>query len=396
MTAAGGAPRRDFSLTNLDARGTGGRKGTPRGRVTRWGLIAAAVLALLVVVAVCAFYALKAQTAGAQRIVTANGVDEAAFASVAGRTQWVTIRGWNKNNPLLLVVPDAPGQSTSAFVGRYQALESQFTVVQWDPPGSGRTLARNGAPPTISAQAQARDAAAVLAYAMARTGQHRAAILSGGFGATVALRLSTDRPDLVSALALIGPWTAPRAAREQALFAQMRQFAIDATDPLAGGDLDHLGPPPWTTSGRRAMADRVIAGMMDEDAARPDEIQHTLLVAPQWGLGDISAYYAGVRDGPARLAAAAENIADFTPAAGAPVLIIQPTRDSGAPTALTEAWFARLTAPQKVFLPIRRAGHSIVTSQNDTLTAMLTRLVRPWAVAPAVAPPATPAAVTVH
>jgi pimeloyl-ACP methyl ester carboxylesterase len=383
MTAAGGAPGRDFSLTNLDARGMGRRKGTARSRMLRWALIAVAAVVLLALVAVVGFYALKAQTAGAQRIATANGVDEAAFAPIGGQAQWVTIRGWDRNNPVLLVVPDAPGQSTTAFVNRYQALESQFTVVQWDPQGAGRTLARNGAPTAISAAGEARDAAAVLAYAMARTGQHRAAVLSGGFGATVALRLSRERPDLVSALALIGPWTAPRAVRDQALFAQMRQFAVDASDPVAGGDLDRLGPPPWTTAERRTMADRVIAGMMDEDAARPDEIQHTLLVAPQWGPGDISAYYAGVRDGPGRLAAAPEDAADFAPAAGAPALIIQPTRDSGAPTALTEAWFARLAAPQKVYLPIRRAGHSIVTSQNDTLMTMLTRMVRPWAVAPA-------------
>ena len=43
------------------------------------------------------------------RIATPNGIDEALFVEIGGAPQWVTIRGQDRANPVVLVLHGGPG-----------------------------------------------------------------------------------------------------------------------------------------------------------------------------------------------------------------------------------------------------------------------------------------------
>jgi pimeloyl-ACP methyl ester carboxylesterase len=63
-----------------------------------------------------------------------------ALRFLNGRKQWVSIRGWNPNNPLLLFLAGGPGGTQMAAVRHELAeLEKHFVVVNWDQPGSGKS-----------------------------------------------------------------------------------------------------------------------------------------------------------------------------------------------------------------------------------------------------------------
>jgi len=64
-----------------------------------------------------------------------------------------------------------------------------------------------------------------------------------------------------------------------------------------------------------------------------------------------------------------------------PIFVIQGTADVWTPADLSRAFVARLTAPEKAFIPIEGAGHSaLVRNVSAFLKAMNSR-VRPLAVA---------------
>jgi pimeloyl-ACP methyl ester carboxylesterase len=61
--------------------------------------------------------------------------------NLGGSEQWITIRGKNVNNPLLLYLgiggPGAGGFPASALT--HAPLEDHFVVVNWDQPGTGKS-----------------------------------------------------------------------------------------------------------------------------------------------------------------------------------------------------------------------------------------------------------------
>jgi predicted alpha/beta-fold hydrolase len=67
----------------------------------------------------------------------AQRLEEASFVTIGGIEQWVTIRGDDRRNPVLLLLHGGPGDVQSPFVSTYAPYERDFVLVQWDQRGAG-------------------------------------------------------------------------------------------------------------------------------------------------------------------------------------------------------------------------------------------------------------------
>src|SRR5690348_4525435 len=75
-------------------------------------------------------------------------IQEERFVPLGGIDQWITIRGADPANPVLLIVHGGPGDAQSSLRSVYAIYEKDFTIVQWDQRGAGRTFGKNpGSPP---------------------------------------------------------------------------------------------------------------------------------------------------------------------------------------------------------------------------------------------------------
>jgi len=84
---------------------------------------------------------IRARNTKQYAITSTKGIDEAQHVAIGGIEQWVTIRGWDRDNPVLLFLHGGPGDVTSHWTfGLFAPWEKQFTVVQWDQRGAGKTL----------------------------------------------------------------------------------------------------------------------------------------------------------------------------------------------------------------------------------------------------------------
>ncbi len=63
-------------------------------------------------------------------------IDEKGYVLVGGIQQWMTIKGANRANPVVLFVHGGPGNPMSQYADAlYQEWEKDFTIVQWDQRG---------------------------------------------------------------------------------------------------------------------------------------------------------------------------------------------------------------------------------------------------------------------
>ncbi|MGN6619822.1 MAG: alpha/beta fold hydrolase, partial [Sphingomonas sp.] len=78
------------------------------------------------------------------KIVTPRGVQDDFTATLGGVPQAVSVRGADRDNPILLFVHGGPGAVEMPMAWSFQRpWEDYFTVVQWDQRGAGRSFPLN-------------------------------------------------------------------------------------------------------------------------------------------------------------------------------------------------------------------------------------------------------------
>ena len=350
------------------------------------------VAAVVVAVAVCAagLQALaQTQSSAAFAIADPKGVDEEAFVSINGADQWVTIRGRDRGNPVILVVgglgTDSPGAVASPFLGAFQGWEPWFTVVQWDMRGAGKTFAKAGRvlDPDLGVELLSRDALTLTDVLRQKLGKRRIVLLGVGFGSTLAARLARDHPDRYSAYVAAGQIADPRIVRETAAIAHVRSLAEARGDAAALADLTFAGPHPFGDTPRDPK--KVEAWMRGSTPFRPRvpaDQRRDVLSAPHWSITDALAIRLGQDASEAKFGKAWAEDFDDAGLRGAyrvPVFLVQGDNDFDAPLGLSKAWLDKVHAPAKSVTVIPGAGDHALQTDPDAYVKVLREQVRPWA-----------------
>ncbi|MFB7665981.1 alpha/beta fold hydrolase [Kitasatospora sp. NPDC056138] len=143
----------------------------------------------------------RAVNAERLRISTPNGIDESGSVRIGGIDQWVSIRGEDLRNPVVLEIHGGPGASNLVFVPRTRAWERHFTIVRWDMRGTGKTFGHGGpaGQGELSLDRLHRDALEITEHVRARLGVEKLLLVANSIGTALGLRLARSHPELFSA-----------------------------------------------------------------------------------------------------------------------------------------------------------------------------------------------------
>jgi pimeloyl-ACP methyl ester carboxylesterase len=146
--------------------------------------------------------------AATRQIVAPNGIEELLPVQINGTTQWLSIRGRDRRNPVLLFLHGGPGSPTMPAAYTFQSpWEDYFTVVQWDQRGTGKTYAANDAKAlasTITADQMTRDAEEVVRYLRHRFGKDRIFLLGHSWGSLLGVAVAQRHPEWLYAYLGVG------------------------------------------------------------------------------------------------------------------------------------------------------------------------------------------------
>jgi pimeloyl-ACP methyl ester carboxylesterase len=127
-------------------------------------------------------------------------IEEAGFLPIGGIEQWVTIRGEEASNPILLFVHGGPGDVQSPLVSTYAPYEKDFVLVQWDQRGAGRTFQKLGeATPDLTLERLVADGIELAEQLRRRFPKNRLVLMGHSWGSVVAVGMARQRPELFAA-----------------------------------------------------------------------------------------------------------------------------------------------------------------------------------------------------
>src|ERR1700749_528137 len=141
--------------------------------------------------------------ANARKILTPNGVERLEKVRIGGIDQWVSVRGRDRRNPVLLLIHGGPGYVSIPISWWFsRAWEEYFTVVQWDQRAAGKTfLVTDPAKiaPTLTSERMIADAEEMAAWARKEFGKDKIFVLGHSFGSYLGLQLVERHPEWVYA-----------------------------------------------------------------------------------------------------------------------------------------------------------------------------------------------------
>ncbi len=316
-------------------------------------------------------------------MTTPNGVDEGRYVTIGGIEQWITIRGEDRQNPVLLFLHGGPGDATNPWgYAAFRSWLKAFTVVQWDQRGTGRTLGRNGPSQaaTITVDRMVQDGIE-LAEALRRTLQKDKIILVGhSWGSILGVLMAKARPDLFSAFVGTGQVADPQQGYRVAYNALLEK-AVKLGEARAIHELKDVGPPPYA-DGRGYGVQRKWANLFEGADFFIASMVGLALNAPGYRPHDISDWFDGQVLSADRLVpqTSATSALTATTLGGdfaVPVFVFQGAEDFTTPTSLARTFVQSIRAPHKAFVAIPEGGHFAVFMKRDIFLRELAAKVLP-------------------
>lgn len=305
-------------------------------------------------------------------------LNEEAYVRIGGIEQWITIKGGDKRNPVVLFLHGGPGDAWSPFAeSEFGAWEHEFNLVQWDQRGAGRSFAKSGPSiePTMTIDRMVQDGIEVSEYLTNHLGQRKIILVGASWGSILGIYMVKQRPDLFYAYIGMAQVVNIRDSQAES-YRQVLERARAAGDQAAVTTLEAIGSPPWKSIRQWPTFRKVLLPYQAKKvtAASPPmrlepEYDSPAEQAQRSDADDLSfVHFVGLTmDGPLEQINLHALGTDFA----VPVYIIQGDEDLSAPPDLAKAYFESIRAPRKRFATVPGTGHESSVPQLDLVLEVL-------------------------
>jgi pimeloyl-ACP methyl ester carboxylesterase len=322
----------------------------------------------------------RTRNAADYAITASAGIDEARYVRVGGIDQWITIRGEDRRNPVLLFLHGGPGDAVNpwAYAG-FRSWLKVFTVVHWDQRGAGRTLGRNGlsVADTMTLERMTEDGIELAELLRTALSTDRLVLVGHSWGSILGVLMVKERPDLFAAYvgtAQVADQTRNYLVAYDALLAK----AEAEQEERALRELREVGPPPYP-NGRGFGVQRKWSNLFEGADRFLASTLGLAMTAPGYSRADIVDWFEGQGLSAGRLVP--QTSALTGEALGGrfevPVFVMQGAEDFTTPTSLAREFVDAIQAPRKEFIALEGGGHFAVFMQSEAFLRELEPRVRP-------------------
>jgi proline iminopeptidase len=327
--------------------------------------------------------------ANLRRIVTPQGVERLETVRIGGIEQWISVRGVDQRNPILLYVHGGPGYIAMPLSWYFQrGWEEYFTVVQWDQRGAGKTHLANdaeGVARTMTLERMVADTEEMITWLRKEFGKSRIFMLGHSWGSYLGLTVAQRHPEWLHAYIGMGQITDQRESERRGWrFAMERAQA--AKNEAAVRELQSIAP--YAERGRPLPLEdlyiqrkwvRTYGGAISGRTGN-DVISAATRLSPEYTDAQMSRLWDGnffseklLLDQLATLDLS--SIRELR----CPVILFNGRDDHTVSSSLAAEWFAQLKAPSKTLVWFEHVAHEPQVEAPGRMLIALVQHARPIA-----------------
>ena len=300
--------------------------------------------------------------------IASSPIDEQGYVSIGGIQQWIAIQG-EETKPAVLYLHGGPGEAQSPFLNTFAPWTREYTVINWDQRGAGKTFEKNGeGTPDVTLRRLAEDAVEVTRHALRRLGKRRLVLVGQSFGAVLGLLVVRRAPELYRAFVATGQFVNNASTmeyRERWAHAQATA-AHDEAGLKALDDVRTLSVNDWKRIGasRKWMmspSDLEYLELQKNFAGPPD---HRRPEARAW----IEGY--GFQSNKVGTESLAFDAMKEVPSIPVPYILIQGREDHVTPLEPARAYWKKVSSRGKAFAAIDGGHYACFTHSVKFLEVM--------------------------
>lgn len=339
------------------------------------------VLGMGIIAAVGIIFVLFTQlTAATPKITKENSIAELREFRLNGRKEWISLRGENRDKPLLLFLAGGPGGSQLAAT-RYELaeLEKNFVVVNWEQPGAGKSYSAI-AKKQLTPEIYVKDGTALVRSLLKEFKQEKLYLMGESWGSALGVFMVKERPELYHAFMGTGQMVAFEET-EKIDYALAMKLAKENGDQKVVDTLLKNGEPPYYGKTVTVKSSAYL-NYLSQAMAKNPEIQNagfaTLrdLSAKEYGLLDKVNYLRGILQTFNHVYPQLYGIdlrKDY-PKLEVPVYFLLGKHDLNAPTSLVEDYYEKLEAPEKEIIWFEHSGHNPWMNEPERFVEVVQQL----------------------
>ena len=285
-------------------------------------------------------------------------LDSMEAIRLGGMVQYISIRGADAKNPILLWLHGGPGSSQMPVSHQYDScLEEHFVVVHWDQRGAGKSNPKDFDETEMTLERYIGDCHELTAYLKQRFSREKIILAGHSWGSQLGLLTVSRYPQdyllYIGVSQVVAPLEAHRIGEQW-----LRETL---SEKERAKKLERLGPPPYLDHGDFVRFIHLIdANGGGFDVSFPSLVW-TALHSPYYSPGDLVRWMQGANrgSGPMWEETLRFNAFQAVPELDIPALFISGSMDHNTPATLVGEYCERLqTRFKKKFVLFPEAAHT--------------------------------------
>lgn len=307
---------------------------------------------------------------------------------LGGKTQWIMLRGYSTDKPVLLYLSGGPGQSDLPFSRvLVDNLSRNFVVVSWDQRGTGKSYAALDPTSTLTLEQAIADTIELTQYLRSRFQQQKIYLLGESWGSTLGVLAVQRQPELYYAWIGSGQMVSQRET-DRRLYQDILTLAAKENDVELAAKMRTYGEPPYADS---PYANAFVMQQYDRLSPPYTPPQSYIqrgtaanlgpwgIFAQEYNLVEKVNVLRGLIDMFSVMYPQLQTI-DFRQTVKrleVPVYLLDGAAELKARRELALEWFNALKAPRKELFRFENAGHSVAFEQFEAFDQIMRETILP-------------------